>query len=188
MPAPDRYTITAIVLHWLTFALIACGFSLALYMVDLPLSPSKLKYFSWHKWIGVTVFLLALARIAWRLTHRPPALPQDIPRWQQRAATANHVLLYALIVIIPISGWLYSSAAGVPTVYFGVLPLPDLVTRDKALAAQLKWAHITLNYTLLAVVFAHVAAAIKHHFVERDDVLRRMLPCVKSRPGNPDHA
>lgn len=188
MPSPRRYTSTAITLHWLTFALIAGGFSLALYMVDLPLSPLKLKYFAWHKWIGVTVFLLVLTRIAWRLTHRPPALPPDVPLWQRRAAGATHILLYALIVIIPISGWLYSSASGVPTVYFGVLPLPDLVTKDKALAAQLKSVHVTLNYTLLAVVIAHVAAAIKHHFFERDDVLRRMLPCVKCRPGNPDHA
>jgi cytochrome b561 len=188
MSVSARYTSTAIALHWLTFALIACGFALAVYMVDLPLSPLKLKYFSWHKWLGVTVFLVVLARLAWRFTHRPPALPANIPAWQQRAAGAAHIALYALIFIIPLTGWLYSSAAGVPTVYLGIVQLPDLVMKDKALAAQLKALHVTLNYTLLALVVLHAAAALKHHFSERDDVLRRMLPRVNSRKGNPDNA
>ncbi|MEO7725755.1 MAG: cytochrome b [Burkholderiales bacterium] len=180
----QRYTNTAIALHWLIFVLIACGFTLAVYMVDLPLSPAKLKYFSWHKWLGVTVFLLALARLAWRMVHGAPALPASVPRWQHRAAQATHVALYALIVIIPLTGWLYSSAAGVPTVYFGLLQLPDLVSKDKALAEQLKWLHVTLNYTLLAMVMLHAAAALQHHFFARDDVLRRMLPRLNVGKGN----
>ena len=183
-----RYTNTAIALHWLIFALAACGFALAVYMVDLPLSPHKLKYYSWHKWIGVTIFLLAVARVAWRLTHRAPALPATIPPWQRSAAAATHVLLYALIVVIPLTGWLYSSAAGLTTVYLGVVPLPDLLAKNKALAEQLKWIHVTLNYTLLAVVIMHVAAALQHHFVARDNVLARMLPCVKPREGNNHNA
>ena len=181
-PASGRYTATAIFLHWLVFALIACGFALAVYMVDLPLSPHKLKYFSCHKWIGVTVFLLALARVAWCLKHPAPALPPTMPAWQQRAAAASHLLLYALIVVIPLTGWLYSSAAGVPTVYLGMLPLPDLLAKNKILAEQLKLVHVTLNYTLLILVITHAAAALKHHFGDRDDVLARMLPWVKS-PG-----
>jgi cytochrome b561 len=179
MPTFERYTRTAIALHWLTFMLIACGFALAVYMVDLPLSPPKLKYFSWHKWIGVTVFMLALTRVAWRLTHRAPALPASIPVWQRRAAGALHILLYALV-----TGWLYSSAAGVPTVYLGLIQFPDLITKDKALAEQLKWIHVTLNYTLLTLVILHAAAALQHHFVERDDILRRMLPRLKLQKGN----
>ena len=145
-------------------------------MVDLPLSPQKLKYFSWHKWIGVTIFMLALARVAWRLTHGAPALPSSMPAWQQRVAAATHVLLFVLIVVIPLTGWLYSSAAGVPTVYLGLLQLPDLVARDKALADQLRLVHVSLNYIMLALVVVHAAAALKHHLVDRDDVLRRMLP------------
>jgi cytochrome b561 len=183
MPTAARYTNTAIALHWLIFALIACGFTLAVYMVDLPLSPSKLRYYAWHKWIGITVFLLALARLAWRLTHCAPALPPAMPAWQRRTAIASHVLLYALIVVIPLTGWLYSSAAGLPTVYFGVIQLPDLLPRDKTLAGQLKWVHITLNYTMLVLVVVHVAAALRHHFIARDDVLRRMLPRVNPRKG-----
>ncbi len=173
------YTRTAIALHWLTLVLIACGFALAIYMVDLPLSPQKLKYFSWHKWIGVTVFMLAVARLAWRLRHPAPLQPAIIPEWQRRAATAMHAVLYVLILVIPITGWLYSSAAGVPTVYLGMVQLPDLLAKDKALAEQLKLAHITLNYTMLTLVVIHAAAALKHHVVDRDDVLRRMLPFVK---------
>ncbi len=176
-----RYTGTAIAMHWLMFALIACGFALAVYMVDLPLSPQKLKYYSWHKWLGVTVFLLAAARLMWRLTHPPPRLPAALPMWQRRAAAASHILLYVLIVVIPLSGWLYSSASGVPTVYLGELRLPDLLAKNKALADQLRLIHVTLNYTMLMLVTIHAAAALKHHFLDGDDVLARMLPCVKPR-------
>jgi cytochrome b561 len=176
-----RYTGTAILLHWLIFVLIACGFALAVYMVDLPLSPQKLKYFSWHKWIGITIFLLALARVAWRLAHPAPALPATLPAWQRCAAATSHLVLYILILVIPLTGWLYSSASGVPTVYLGVLPLPDLLTRDKALAEALKLVHVSLNYTMLVLVIIHAAAALKHHLFDRNDVLARMLPIVKSR-------
>ena len=175
------YTRTAISLHWLTLVLIACGFTLAVYMVDLPLSPQKLAYFSWHKSIGVTVFMLTLARLAWRLTHRAPAPLAIMPVWQQRAATAVHALLYVLLLAIPLTGWVYSSAAGAPTAYLGVVQLPDLLARDKTLAAQLKLVHVTLNYTMLALVVMHAAAALKHHVVDRDDVLRRMLPSTLTR-------
>lgn len=176
---PARYTSTAIALHWLMFALIASGFALAVYMTGLPLSPQKLKYFSWHKWIGVTVFMLVVARLAWRLTHPAPALPAMMPAWQQRAAALIHAALYALVLVIPPTGWLYSSATGVPTVYLGLLQLPDLLEKDKALAGQLKLVHVTLNYTMLTLVVIHIAAALKHHFVDRDGVLRRMLPFIR---------
>jgi cytochrome b561 len=174
--AHRAYGAVAIGLHWLVFAFITANWLLGPYMVDLPLSPQKLKYFSWHKWIGVTVFLLAVFRVAWRLSHPPPPLPASVAPWQCRAARLSHLLLYLLIFAIPITGWMYSSASGVPTVYLGWVQLPDLVGRDKALAEQLKQAHISLNMVLLAVVFLHVAAALKHHFVDRDDVLARMLP------------
>jgi cytochrome b561 len=153
-------------------------------MVDLPLSPQKLKYFSWHKWIGVTIFMLALLRVVWRLAHPAPTLPATMPMWERRAAAASHALLYVLILIIPFTGWLYSSAAGVPTVFLGLLPLPDLLAKDKALAELLKFIHVTLNYTMLTVVIIHAAAALKHHFLDRDDVLARMLPWVKPFGGN----
>ena len=176
---PVRYTSTAIALHWLIFLLIACGFTLAVYMVDLPLSPQKLKYFSWHKWIGVTVFMLAVARLAGRLVLPAPALPATMPAWQQSAEAVSHTLLYLLLLVIPLTGWLYSSAAGVPTVYLGIVQLPDLLAKDTALAELLKFIHVMLSYTILTLVIIHAAAALKHHFLDQDDVLKRMLPFVK---------
>jgi cytochrome b561 len=127
------------------------------------------------------VFILAVARAAWRLTHPPPPMPEATPRWERRAAAFSHAALYVLLIAIPLSGWLMSSALGVQTVYFGVLPLPDLLAKDKALGEALKVVHVVLNAVLGVLVTAHVAAALKHHFLDRDDVLHRMLPFVKSR-------
>ena len=176
-----RYTAVAISLHWLVFALVLAAWSLGLYMVDLPLSPQKLKYFSWHKWIGVTIFLFATARLAGRFVHPAPPLPLSVPAWQRSAAYVSYALLYVLILAIPISGWLFSSASGVPVVYFGELPLPNPVEKDKELAEFLKQIHIFLNWTLFVIVCVHVLAALKHHIVDRDDVLARMLPIIKPR-------
>ncbi len=173
-----RYSAPAIALHWLIALLMCCGFSLGLYMVELRFSPQKLTFYSYHKWIGVTVFTLAVLRVLWRLSHRPPPLPASVAPWQQAISGAIHVLLYLLMLGIPLSGWIYSSAAGVPTVPFGIsaLQLPDLVGRDRDLALSLKFVHLTLNYTLAGLVLLHVAAALKHQFVDRDGILWRMLP------------
>lgn len=151
-------------------------------MVELAVSPQKLKLYSYHKWAGVTVFLLALARIAWRLAHRPPALPASVPAWQRHAASATHLLLYLLIFAIPISGWLMSSAKGFQTVYFGVLPIPDLLSKDKALGDALALVHRALNYLMASLVAVHIGAALKHHFVDRDGIMLRMLPFLKKTP------
>jgi cytochrome b561 len=172
----DRYTGTAKTLHWLMaillFGLLALGF----YMHDLPLSPEKLKLFSWHKWAGVTAFLLVLARLAWRVTHLPPALPASMPRLMQLAAHAGHFALYALMIAIPLSGWLMSSALGFQTVWFGVLPIPDLLEKNKELGDLLVVVHKGLNLLFVAVLAGHIGAALKHHFIDRDDILTRMLP------------
>ncbi len=177
----DRYTRTAVTLHWLIALLILAALPLGLYMHDLPLSPHKLRLYSYHKWLGVTVFMLAVIRLSWRLAHRPPALPDSMPRWEKIAAATVHHLLYALIFLIPVSGWLMSSALGFQTVWFGVLPLPDLVGKDKALADLLHEVHENLNYALLALLLAHVGASLKHHFIQRDDVLARMIPYLRKK-------
>jgi cytochrome b561 len=177
---PDNaYSATAIRLHWLVAIALIGTFSLGIYMHELPLSPDKLKLYSWHKWAGVTIFLLVLVRLAWRLTHRPPAPPAGMPAWQHRAAEAVHGLLYLLMLAVPISGWLMSSAKGFPTVWFGVLPLPDLLQKDTALGETLVTVHKTLNLTMAGLVLGHAAAALKHHLIDRDDVLKRMLPFLK---------
>ncbi|MDD5247780.1 MAG: cytochrome b [Rhodocyclaceae bacterium] len=175
MNAP-RYTTTAIALHWLMALLLTALFGVGLYMHDLPVSPWKLKIYSWHKWAGVSAFLLVLARMAWRRAHRPPALPRNMTNALRLAAHAGHGLLYLLMIAIPLTGWLMSSAKGFPTVYFGVLPLPDLVDKNKGLGELLQQVHQLLNFLLAAVVAAHVGAAAKHHLVDKDGVLLRMLP------------
>ena len=182
----NRYTRTAITLHWAIALLIFTAFPLGVYMHDLPLSPNKLQLYSYHKWIGVSIFLLAMLRISWRITHRPPPLPSGMPQWEKIAAHATHYLLYVLIFAIPLSGWLMSSAKGVQTVWFGVLPLPDLVSRNKELGELLKEVHESLNFLMLGLVLAHVGAALKHHFIERDDILVRMIPLLSRTSTQPD--
>ena len=171
-----RYSAVAIALHWIGALLIFCGFGLGLFMVGVEISPAKFRYYAWHKWIGITVFLVAAARLAWRAAHPPPPLPSTMPPWQARAAHGSHALLYALMLMIPLSGWLYSSATGVSVVYLGLLPLPNLVAKDKEAAALLLAVHQTLNFALAVAVLLHVGAALRHHWVDRDGVLARMLP------------
>lgn len=173
--APQRYGGVAIALHWLLALAIVGAFGVGLYMSDLPLSPTRLKLYNWHKWAGVTILALSALRLLWRLGHRPPAeLPG--PAWQLRAAHATHGLFYVLFFAVPLAGWAYSSAAGFPIVWFGVLPLPDFVAPDKALAETLKGLHELLAWALAGLVLLHVAAALKHHFIDRDGLLARMLP------------
>ena len=172
----ERYTRTAQALHWLMAALLVGLVSLGLYMHELPLSPRKLQLYSYHKWAGVTAFLLVLARLAWRATHRPPPLPVGTPAMVSIAASTGHALLYVLLVAIPLSGWLMSSAKGFQTVWFGVLPIPDLLGKDAALGETLRAVHEYLNLTLIVLVSGHVAVALKHHFIDRDGLLLRMWP------------
>jgi cytochrome b561 len=172
----DQYTRTAITLHWLIALLIFAAFPLGLYMHELPLSPEKLRLYSYHKWIGICVLMFAVIRVSWRATHLPPPMPDTMPRWEKVAAESVHYLLYAMIFAIPISGWLMSSAMGFQTVWFGVLPLPDLVGKNKELGNMLHEVHEMLNYGLFGLVLGHIGASLKHHFIERDDILARMVP------------
>ena len=171
----DRYSRPAIALHWLLALMILVSFGVGLYMADLPVSPQRLKLFSWHKWAGIVILTLSALRLLWRLTHRPPAdLP--MPRWQQRAAHWTHGAMYGLFFAVPLVGWAYSSAAGFPVVVFGLLPLPDFVPADKALAEAIEPWHGALAWMLMGLVAVHVAAALKHQFIDRDGLLSRMKP------------
>ncbi len=175
MPVAARYTTVAIALHWLLALMILGSLGVGLYMTSLPFSPQRLQLFNWHKWAGVAILLLSALRLVWRLTHAPPAdLP--MPAWQRAAAHAVHWALYGLFFAVPLAGWAYSSAAGFPVVWFGVLPLPDFVPVDRSVAAGLKQLHHALAYALAAVVVLHIGAALKHHFVDHDGLLRRMRP------------
>jgi len=170
-----HYTRTAISLHWSMAVLIVGNWVLGWTMSDLPFSPSRIRLFNYHKWIGVTILALAAARLAWRIFHAPPELPGDIARWQQRVSHVAHGLLYVLFFAVPLSGWAYSSATGFPLVYLGLVPLPDWVPVDKALAKDLLTVHATLAYSLAATVALHVAGAIQHGIAEPVSYLQRMI-------------
>ena len=173
----QRYSLPAIVLHWLLAILIIGTFTLGLVMTDIPgLTPTKLRYFSWHKWAGVTVLALATLRLLWRLRRRPPAYPGSMPAWEGRAAHALHALLYVAMFAVPLSGYFYSLAAGVTVVYFGLFPLPTLIEADPVLKPVLGALHYWLNMGLAALVALHVLAAFKHLLIDRDGIMGRMLP------------
>jgi cytochrome b561 len=175
LPTPTRYSPVAIALHWLLAVLIIGTFLVGLQMTGMPFSPQRLKLYNWHKWAGAVILALSALRLLWRLANRPPA-DVPMPAWQQRAAHGAHHLLYLLFFAVPLVGWAYSSAAGFPIVVFGVLPLPDFVPADKALADAIKPWHGWLAYAMATLVVLHVAGAFKHHFIDRDGLLRRMLP------------
>jgi len=174
------YSLTAIVLHWLLGVALLGLFGMGLYMAELPVSPLRLKLYNWHKWAGICVLVLSLLRLVWRLTHQPPALPQDIqehmPAWQHVAHHGVQYLMYALFFIVPLIGWAYSSAAGFPIVVFGVIPLPDFVMPDKALAELIKPWHEISAIALVLLIMVHVAAAIKHQWIDKHALLQRMWP------------
>ncbi len=171
----QHYNGPAKALHWLTAGLILSAFPLGVYMHDLPLSPTKLQLYSYHKWIGITALLVAVLRVIWRMFKRAPA-PLPGPAWQQKAAALIHCLLYVLMFAVPLSGWLMSSAKGFQVVYFGVLSLPDLIGKSQALGDFLKEVHEFLTFSLIVLVGLHLGAALKHHFIDRDETLVRMSP------------
>jgi cytochrome b561 len=178
-----RYTGTAIFLHW-TLGLFLVGmFGMGLYMADLPFSPWRLKLYNWHKWGGITILLLSALRLVWRVTHRPPALPQAVslamPGWQLQAYHATHVAMYSLFFIVPLVGWAYSSAAGFPIVLFGAIALPDFVAASKPVAEWIKPWHEASAFALAGLVLLHVAAALKHHWIDKDGLLERMKPALR---------
>lgn len=173
--AGHGYTAIAKTLHWIMAAILFGLFGLGIYMADLPLSPEKLQLYSWHKWAGVTFFLLVWLRLLWRATHRPPPFPVQMTAGQKRAAHLGHLALYVLMLAIPLSGWLMSSAKGFQTVWFGVIPLPDLIERNRELGDILVLVHKGLAVSLMILVIGHTTMALKHQFKDRDGTLSRML-------------
>ncbi len=168
-----RYSVPAIALHWLMAVGLIGAIAVGWYVSELPMGLQKLKLINWHKWFGITLLALFALRLAVRAVKGAPP-PVDAPRWQQQLASAVHGLLYLLMAAVPLLGWSYSSAAGYPVVWFGVLPLPDLVAPDKALAQTLKGVHAIAAWTLAALILAHIGAALKHQFLDRDRLLARM--------------
>jgi len=172
------------VFHWLVALLIVAQGTIGLAMVQMGLTPAKVRVFALHKSIGMTILALVLLRIAWRLTERRPADPPAMPRWQRHAAHALHLALYGLILAIPLSGWWFNSAANAPLVWFGWFDLPSLTGGfDPLWKPRALLLHQTLFWVLVALLVAHVGAALWHHFKERDDVLWRMTIGPRRKSG-----
>lgn len=170
--------------HWLIAVLILAQGVIGLTMVQMGVTPAKVRVFAWHKSIGMMILALVLLRIAWRLGERRPADPAAMPRWQRRAARSVHLALYVLILAIPLSGWWFNSASNAPLVWFGWLNLPSLTGGyDPVWKPRALLVHQTLFWVLVALLVAHVGAALWHHFREHDDVLRRMLVGSRARNG-----
>ncbi len=176
-----RYNPISVAFHWLMAAIIVVTWSIAIVVSDMPLSPARITGYSWHKWLGVTVFFLVILRLVWRATHPAPQLEIKMPVWQERAMQLTHFALYLLMMVIPLVGWLMSSAKGYTVNYFGLFELPDLLSKDKALGHQLKDLHEYLADILVALVCLHVLAALKHQFIDKDGLLSRMSFCCCSK-------
>lgn len=168
------YTRTAVALHWLVAALVITALTLGWTMTDMVFSPLKLRLFNWHKWVGVTVLALMLVRTFWRLAH-PPPVPLPMPAWQRLFTRVVHGLLYVMLLVQPLTGWIFSNAEGFPIVYLGLIPLPNLVSKDKALGEIVKEIHTAGGWVLAVAIGLHLLAAIKHHYYDRDETLGRML-------------
>lgn len=181
----NRWGAGARALHWIMAVLIICLGLVGLYMSDLPNSPQKIKIYAMHKSIGLTVLALLVLRLAWRMAdRRPDEVP--MPRWQALAARGVHGLLYVLMFALPLSGWLYNSASGYPLQWFSLFNLPSLSGgADPELKGLAHDIHVYGFYLLVLALLAHIGGALKHHFIDRDDALVRMLPRLRRRAPAP---
>jgi cytochrome b561 len=171
-----RWGAVAQALHWLMAAMVIVMLGLGWYMNDLPRGPHQLQMYRLHASLGLTVLALIVIRLGWRLANRRPAYPAHMRPWERKAAKTTHFLLYALLLIQPAIGYLQVNAANFPLVVWGVLPLPSLLAPNEPLAETLFGFHGFIANILGALVLLHIAAALRHHFWLKDDVLRRMLP------------
>lgn len=170
--------------HWVIVALVATQVALALTAHDLPPGIEKLALLARHKSVGITILLLAIARLAWRAANPVPDLPSALRPYERALARFTHFALYALLFAMPLTGWMMSSARGFPVSWFGLVQLPDLVPADRGLYDVFHETHEVLARVLGAIVLLHIAGALKHHFVLRDAVLRRMLPFQRRGSGD----
>jgi cytochrome b561 len=178
--SPGRYTAVAQAFHWIIAALIVTQFTLGWMGEDLPLGIHKLSLLARHKSFGMTVLMLAILRLIWRLFNRPPELPAGMSSTERLLARGTHVAFYALLFIMPLTGWLMSSAKNYSVSWFGRFTWPDLIAPNERAFDVLRNTHDALSWLLFALAILHILAALKHHFWHKDDVLLRMLPFTKS--------
>ena len=179
----QAYGLVTQLLHWVTVFLIAWLFWLGFTMTDLPLSPQKFEIYGLHKSLGLTVLTLAVIRLIWRHSQPRPGFIGEMTPLERTAAHAVHMAIYVLMLAIPLTGWMYSSATAIPVSWFGLFTLPNLVGADKELGEFLQDVHEYLGIALLVCLGLHVAGALKHHFIGRDRTLLRMLVPAKSKDG-----
>ena len=165
-------------MHWVVVALIIAQFTIASIAEDLPLGMQKLAWLARHKSVGITILGIAVARLAWRLLSPGPALPSRLGPVERLLASVTHIGLYLALFLLPLTGWLMSSAKGYPVSWFNLVQLPDLIAKNEDTFTLLKETHEVLAVTLLGLALLHVAGALKHHFIYKDDVMKRMLPCL----------
>jgi cytochrome b561 len=180
----DRYGTAAVILHWLMAVLLTGLAVLGLYMVRLPdvgFDTKKITLILYHKDFGMLALALAALRLAWRVGNALPRLVEHLPEWQIVVARFVHLSFYALMFALPVSGWLMSSAGGFPVSFLGLFYLPDLIGRDEYLFEVFIAVHRWLGYGLVALIGLHAGAALTHHFIFKDDTLRKMLPAVPAR-------
>ncbi|HEU4778966.1 MAG TPA: cytochrome b [Steroidobacteraceae bacterium] len=163
-------------LHWIIVILIIVQFFIASRAHDLPRGPALIEAWGWHKSVGMTIFMLAIIRLVWRWMNPVPDLTAETRAWEHTLAKISHVLLYALIFAVPLTGWLMSSAKNFPVSWFSLFQWPDLIAPDRALSESMESAHKILVKVLVGVALLHAAGALKHHFIDKNNVLRRMLP------------
>jgi cytochrome b561 len=175
-----RYTAVAQALHWTVAALIVTQFTLAWMAEDLPLGMHKLALLARHKSFGMTVLMLVVLRLAWRLFNSPPPLPDGMSKIEKFLARATHIVFYVLLFAMPLTGWLMSSAKNYSVSWFSMFTWPNLIAPNEQWFDVLKSTHFVLSYVLFAVAILHILAALKHHFWNKDDVLTRMLPFTKT--------
>jgi cytochrome b561 len=177
----DSWGAVARGLHWLIAALILAQFAIGSIAEEMKLTPAKLDLFVWHKSIGVTVLLLAVLRLIWRIANPPPAPLPGTPDWEHRLASLAHWLIYVLVFAVPLSGWLVSDASRVPFKAYFLVSMPDFIATNHDLQEAAAEVHEALTTALLLLVIVHAAAALRHHFLLQDDVLRRMLTGRRKR-------
>jgi cytochrome b561 len=181
--APTRYDSVAIALHWLMAIAIIAEIILGWWMLEIPKLPAGVRagWFNLHKSIGLTLGVLLVLRLFWRLKHRAPPLPASVPRWQIRAARTNHVLMYLCLVTLVVAGYLGSTFSGYPIRWFGVL-VPGWGWKDDAIKDLMSVVHSWASWVLVALLVLHVSATLKHALFDRDGTLARMLPGRRNAP------
>jgi cytochrome b561 len=187
----SRYTLIAIILHWVMALGIGALVVIGLVMTHLKLDPMRsFRLYQFHKSVGITILLAALVRLAWRLTHCPPELPAGMPAIERKAASGGHLMLYIFLFALPFTGWALVSASvfDIPTVLYGIVPWPHLPILSTLADKQpvedlLKAVHDYLAWAFIALVAVHAAAALRHHFIIGDDVLLRMLLGHRRKPS-----